>query len=469
MRNMKDKSRNKEVVTVRLDAEAKSALTEICRQKNRTMSSMIDLAVSEFLNKNYRSVKSKERGKIVVKHAKLIDTSIIRAFCELSGEKYREAISHLDLPEISFADSPDSSPEWSRIAPALNEDKTDLIESFNWAPIFMSVKRGEAAPKLDWIGPFLQIFGCHCIFISKKYVEQNCPKLSSDYQEFRDGFSSDRELSQCSMISYIQSNDENMNNYTEIIARIWQSSIITCQRETDYHIAVRRVAPLLNQISCYELDCKDPVIRGCQSLELALSEYKSGVSNLFIGNILQSAELFTYDFEDSFLFAGPQDVRVASLNTIAGKNDLIGPNSTENHISSRLLQFWGMAVEWYKSEVISSDSSNKLIREILKTHFQPFLEKIEEKSSDNVGMKSDDFYHMLKTLMRSWVLWLDSPDAAKALYGIEYGNNKKVPSAQTLVEQYERLCNALYEDKMPEPENDGARQNSLWPFQSLYI
>ena len=150
-----------EAVTIRLDADAKTKLNELARAENRTVSSLIDLAVREFLDR--KSGGETKPEFLRVRHADLPDTSVLRAFCTLAPDQADRARAKLGLPVFKFVED---RPEWSRLPLDLFKGESDVVESVNWLPIFLHVKGGGGSPRLDWVGPFLQLFVGHCVFVS---------------------------------------------------------------------------------------------------------------------------------------------------------------------------------------------------------------------------------------------------------------------------------------------------------------
>ena len=80
----------KEAVTIRLDIESKAKLNLLAKAENRTVSTLIDIAVREFLDR--RDLDGERPEILRIRHADLPDTSVLRAFCEMEPGLDRKSV-----------------------------------------------------------------------------------------------------------------------------------------------------------------------------------------------------------------------------------------------------------------------------------------------------------------------------------------------------------------------------------------
>ncbi len=458
----------KEPVTIRLDVEAKTKLNEIAKAENRTVSSLIDLAVREFLDR--RSGAESKPEFLRVRHADLPDTSVLRAFCTLAEDEANQARAELNLPAFKFVD--EDRPEWSRLPIDLFRGESHLVESVNWLPIFLHVKGGGGSPRLDWVGPYLQLFVGHCVFVS---TELAANYLDSDqikaFAAFHAQGRTGKDLSLRSLIAWARMSDS--KPIGEALDAMWHDSVVGCQLGTDYHIAIRRVAPILAELAGKGADAAtDPTIPGITDLKRGFQEFRNGTISAFCGNLLHSAELLSDRPQAAFLLAGPADVRVPSLNTLAGTKGMFETTSAQdpsaNGMGGNVLTFWSRAVRWFRDGMINSNSDT-LLRQFLSSMFKDFL--VPEAAGAGSPEAADlDRVQVLKGLLQTWVRWFADPAEARSFIGdgVVEGMMGGSVSARDLVQYYEELCDLLNPAiAMKAPQLSEPRERALWRFPAF--
>lgn len=451
----------KEPVTIRLSTDAKAKLQEIAEAEERTVSSMIDLAVREFLDRRFGVMSaSAGQSKIKVRHAALPDTSVLRTFSTLAPVEWSKAQQELNLPELEFVDE---RPEWRRLPSDVFSGESDLVESVNWQPIFWHVKRGGSTPRFDWVGPYLQMFVGHHIFIHKDLARNHFSQDElSAFDQFRGEAKSGRDASLRSMIAWAKQRGEKSASRAQSLDALWADSIVGCQLGTDYHIAVRRLGAIIAELNGKPDDeiVVDPPVSGLDDLTRGFQEFRNGTVTAFTGNLLHSADLLTRRKHYAFLLAGPADLRVPSLNTIAGRKGLFDPGITysaqKSDVGGSILELWCRAVGWFRDQIINADS-DEMLKKMIKEQFPEF----SETHDPNISISSDPmgFTATLKSLMQTWVKWFTDPDEARAFLG------EGDVTAEDLVEHYEELCDLLNPSaQMTSPACDDPKQRAFWKF-----
>ncbi len=476
MENVRQRNAAKEAVTIRLDVEAKSQLSSLARTENRTVSSLIDLAVREFLDRRFgRGVARSIEARLRVRHASLPDTCVLHAFFTLASEQYEDASRELNLPRLEFVDD---RPEWSSLPKDLFAGESDLVESVNWLPIFWHVKRGGSAPRLDWIGPFLQLFVGHCVFVRADLASSRLdPAEMADFEAFRSEARTGKDLTLRSLVAWARHSGEKAAGRATALREIWSDAVVACQQGTDYHIAVRRVDPILSELAggLEAPAFSDPTIQGIASLDPGFRDFCNGTVSGFTGNLLQTTELLTWRKDSALLFAGPADLRVPSLNTLAGHKGMFEPASEAadadpGNIGARVLELWAIAVEWFRNSVVNG-KSDEVLREFLRTMFPDFdLDGLSNPESTAAALGSDlTPLAVLRSMMQTWVKWFKSPDEAGAFFGQNVvGGLSGHASAEDLVQHYEELCDLLNPAaQMCAPKLDDPRERALWQFPAF--
>jgi hypothetical protein len=450
----------KDVVTIRLDRTSKARLNQIAKAENRTVSTLIDLAVQEFLDRRLEARPEFLR----VRHADLPDTSVLRAFFEMAPELFEKARKELDLPEFQFIDD---RPEWNRVPVDLFRGQSDLVESVNRLPLFWHFKTEGSPTRLDWVVPFLQVFVGHCIFVRRDLAEHYLSKQQlKEFEDFRVQAQTGRDLSLRSLVAWVRW--EGLRDEARALETIWKESIVGCQTGTDFHIAVRRVAPILSELSRKEEDLPitDPTISAVEDLNSGFQEFLNGTISAFTGNLLHSAELLTDHRETALLLAGPADLRVPSLNTLALRKGMLDPESgfedEQGKMGRSILNIWGRAVRWFSNSVISTDSDAQL-RRFLELRFPHFLADASVQMSTRPLSESSDRVKALQGLMQSWVKWLPDRAEAQAFFGVT-----STLSGQDLVQHYQQLSDLLNPSAvMKAPQLSDPIERALWQFPEL--
>lgn len=451
----------KEPVTIRLDLNIKARLLELAQQQERTVSSLIDLAVREFLNRSSGGLvaHSPSAVKLRVRHANLPDTHVLHAYCTLAEERYNDSLKELVLPGIEFVDAP---VEWGRLLTEVSEGKSDLVESVNWQALFWERKQYKS-PSLDWVGPYLQLFVGHCVFVRPDHVSAYLDKGElDDFSQFRTRAKTGRDLSLRSLIAWATRSGDKKAERLNKLRLLWADAIVCCQPGTDYHIAVLRIAPTLEEggdTNTSTGDRFDTVVQGTDSLDNGFRQFRNGTVTAFIGNLLHAAQLLA-DPSQGLLLAGPSDLRVPSLNTLAGHKGVFDGTlmSTDGPVSSTrdgVKALWKHAASWFRDEVVGAEADEPL-REFVAKFFPELL----KNSSERTGPLSD--YAIFRSLMRTWVKWFPEPEDAEAFVGGK-------TAADTLVRQYEWLCELLNPSaKMVSHNGDQPEEaRSLWKFPVL--
>lgn len=450
----------KEPVTIRLDVECKARLAELALADGRTVSSEIDIAVREYLDRRLGSAPPQLAvDRIRVRHASLPDTSILSAFHMLAPEACEKARQDLNLPPFEFLGDP---PEWSRLRADLLSGESDLVESVNWSAIFWHTRRG-ISQRLDWTGPFLHLFGAHCVFIRRDLAKAFLSEEQiSEFVKFRDAANSGKELSLRSLVAWARQTKDSA--VIEALDAMWAEAVVGCQLGTDYHIAIRRLTAALAYLAV-KSDVVDPPTPGVGNLDQGFREFCNGTVTAFTGNVLHSADLFTRRKGLALLIAGPADVRVPSLNTLAARKEMFaqGIDGTDRTaIGGRILEFWGRAVGWFHADVINAESDDALRSFIVKAFPEsPFL---KPAGADTDGSSSlEERVAVLKSLMQTWMRWFEDPEEARAFLGD--GGVATAVAAEDLVEHYQELCMMLNPSAQMAAPGDAERQ--FWRFPTL--
>ena len=463
----------KEPVTIRLDVEAKAKLHELAGAEDRTVSSLIDLAVREFLDRRFGvDSTASSHARLRIRHADLPDTSVLRAFHSLAREKCDQAIRDLNLPSLEFVED---RPEWLRLLVDVFSGESDLVESVNWLPIFWHVKRGGSSPRLDWIGPYLQLFVGHHVFVRRDLVNNYLDVASlEEFERFRDQAHTGRDLSLRSLVAWARQSGDKESAQGKSLETIWADAVVACQLGTDYHIAVRRVAPILAILAGRGQDAlvSEPPIPGIDSLNRGFHEFCNGTVTAFTGNLLHSADLLTDRKQVACLLAGPADVRVPSLNTLAGRKGMFAAppsaaGSQSDAVGGKVLELWSQAVNWFRDEVIDADS-DAVLRQLIASQFPDYMR-------DEVGTNQGNGERLgriavVKNLMQTWVKWFADPNEARAFLGeghVAGVAGGKVPS-EDIVQHYEHLCDQLNPAfQMTAPCIDDSKERAFWKFPVL--
>lgn len=474
----RNQPRPKEPVTIRLDVEVKAKLQQLAGLDKQTVSSLIDHAIREFLDRRLGVDTVNEPETIEVRHAALPDTCVLRAFHSFGGDKYKKAQEALNLPKLHFLSKEEwrTECEWRNVLNEVFSGRTDLVESINWLPIFWHTKPGLSSPTLDWVGPFLEIFVGHCVFVRKDFVEEYlAPEYIKNYEEFfrrekpEKKKPTGRDLSLRSLVAWVQQLEPDASkSLARSLEIMWTDAVVGCQLGTDFHMAVCRIAPILTSIAgTSSNDIRDPALSGLGDLDRGFQEFLHGVVTGFTGNLLHSADLLSRKENVAFLLAGPADLRIPSLNTLAGRKGFLSTEGDEKLLinkdleDNRLLKLWEMAVNWFYDEVINTESPENL-HKIIKTFFDPKNSSLEKEGSEadpNLEMIS-----ILKSLMQTWVKWFASPKDAYAFIG-DGGTLR----AEALVQHYEKLCDHLNPTapRMEAPKYESSEEQAFWKFPVL--
>ena len=286
----------KDAVTIRLDKRAKAELAQIAATDNRTVSNLVDQAVREYIDKRNGRTES---SKLKVRHARLPDTSVFRAFKELAPDQWEKETANLKLPSLDFV--PDGA-EWSRLSTELFTGQSDIVESVNWLPIFWNVSRGKTIAPSQLYRPYLQVFVGHCIFVRASLAAAHLRESDlEEFQSFRQQATTGKDLSLRSLVGWARDADRRSR-----LDSLWREAVVACQPGTDYEIAVRRVAPILRSATGEGLDSQIqyPAIMGIVNLDRGFQDFRNGTVDAFSGNLLHSAELLTVSRDAAFLLAG---------------------------------------------------------------------------------------------------------------------------------------------------------------------
>lgn len=456
-----DRTTPKEPLTIRFNRQQKEALSQMAKEQNRTVSAL----VQEFVRQGLEGLPplasaSEPKDPIKVRHAALPDTSVMRAFQECAPERFQAAVSELELPRIEFVEN---RPEWRRLPSDLYSGESDVIESMNLAPIFKYVTQGRSSSEIrhDWVGPFLQIFVGHAVFVREDFLSLYLDQSSIEsFREFRAKSRTGRDLSTRSLVAWVQSLDGDRKNAAQALETMWTDAVVGCQTGTDYHIAVRRVAPILAQINDGRSErFVDPTITDIDQLDRGFQEFRSGAVDAFTGNLLHTATLLAESAPMAALVAGPADLRVPSLNTLAGRKGMFDmpPNSRGDALEplgNRILALWGQSVSWFRDQVINAESDEPL---------SSVIAKLFPESLNATAPSADSQYKkniaVLRSLMQSWVKWFSNPDDACAFVG---------DPKEALSKYYAKLCEKLNPlEDMPAPHFDDQDEQALWKFPTF--
>lgn len=433
--------RNKEPVTIRLDGDTRADLQTLAAEHKRTVSSLIDEAVRTFLNQQLG--RAAVDDKLRVRYALLPDTAVLYNFAQLEGERFAKVVADAGLPEFEFVPRP---AEWRSLSADVFSGKSDIVEAVNRLPIHWNLTRGASSPMLDWIGPYLTIFVGHCIFVRRDHIAEFLSNEEiDDFIEFRRQARSGKDLSLRSLAAWAARSADCAGRAAKL-SEAWQDAVVGCQLGTDFHIAVRRVSSTLAALAWSEEELamntpREPNPVGIESLDRGIDEFRSGTLQAFTGSLLQSAELLSDGSDEAFLIAGPADVRVPSLNTLAGRKGMFDVEGPASSIGVGVLKLWWAAVSWFREEVVMGEP------EVLK--------RLVDENYPRVGGRSDDQIELLRSLMQSWVRWFLDPKEADAFMEKE---------TEDLVHHYHELCACLHPTaRMPAPDT-GRR---LWKFPIL--
>lgn len=457
----------KEAVTIRLDSDAKAQLAELAQRDARTVSSLIDMAVREYLDRQLGVTGSAHfpTNVLRIRHAALPDTSVLHAFHLLAQQQCTDAQRELKLPAFEFLDD---RAEWSRLPADLLTGESDLVESINWLAIFWHMRRGGSSPRLDWTGPFLQLFAGHCVFIRSDLATAflSAEQIAA-FTKFRDEAKSGKDLSLRSLVAWVRQTDDRA--VKNALDALWAEAVVGCQVGTDYHIAIRRVTAILGALTATrEERITDPTITGVVNLDHGFREFCNGTVTAFTGNLLHSADLLTRRNHLALLIAGPADVRVPSLNTLAARKGTFDPltdgSDRTGALGTRVLELWRRAVRWFRTEVINAESDD-MLRDFIAAAFPdtPFLERLAGDSDEASPAVDPQRLQVLKNLLQTWVRWFEDPNEARAFVG-DAGLATKV-AAEDLVQHYQELCEMLNPSaQMIAP---GESEQPFWRFPVL--
>jgi hypothetical protein len=272
------------------------------------------------------------------------------------------------------------------------------------------------------------------------------------FSEFRAHARTGKDLSLRSLAAWAGQSGEATKERAALLQEAWQNAIVGCQLGTDYHVGVRRASSVLVAMleqageASLAAAAREPNLHGIESLERGFAEFLNGTVSAFTGNLLQSAELLSDRSDEAILLAGPADLRVPSLNTIAGRKGMFDVNDPSSDLGSGALQLWSEAVTWFRDEIVMSGSLDAL---------RNFVEKNFESGAARSGQQIE----VLRSLMQNWVRWFADPEEAKAFMG---------DKTEELVRHYTELGERLNPiAQMLPPDRTDAHQNSLWQFPFL--
>ena len=463
----KESRRTKEAVTVRLDAQAKADLQAIAQRENRTFSSLIDLAVKAFLEGNgTNNTLAPALNSLKICHAHVPDSIVFRAFATFAASECSTLVESLGLPQAEFVDK---QPEWRKNH--LHADTSDLVETFNWLPIFWHIKRGGSSPRIGWIGPYLQIFSAHCVFIRRDFFKSFItPEDYADYLKFHNQGTTARDQSLRSVIAWIQHSPEERAPQRAVqVLKCWTNTVVTCQMGTDLQIAAQRVTPLLQILAKQPTDYAfaEPTLQGNNSLHAGFQSFMSSAVTGFTGHALQSTELLTDAKSDAVLLAGPADVRVPSLNTIAGHKSLFDAQGSADHANNAFLILWTHAVHWFRKAMLNEPSGERF-HEFMRTHYPEYIRP--ETTPEDVAHNRQKVL-FLRSFMQTWIQWFADPNETRAFMGnslIDGIGANAAPTPEDLVQHYENLCDALHPaGKMPPAHDSNPTEQAMWKFPTL--
>lgn len=463
----KENRRTKEAVTVRLDANAKARLQEIAQRENRTFSSLIDLAVKDYLEQREgKHPKIADLNSLQICHAHVPDSIVLRAYATFAPQACSALLESLGLPQAEFVAK---QPEWRKNH--LHADTSDLVETFNWLPIFWHIKRGGSSPRIGWIGPYLQIFSAHCVFVRRDFFKTFLTTADyENYVAFQATAETPRDQSLRSVIAWLQNSDEDvMAQRASAVLKCWTNTVITCQMGTDLQIAAQRVTPLLQRLANNPKHLADaePTLQGNNDLHSGFQLFMSSAVTGFTGHALQSTELLTDAKSEAILLAGPADVRVPSLNTIAGHKNLFDAHGGALTTNNPFLTLWAHAVQWFRREMLNEPSAERF-HEFMRIHYPEYI-RPEQNAADTA--KNREKVRFLRSFMQTWIQWFADPNEAQAFMGnslIDGIGGSATPTPEDLVQHYETLCDALHPaGKMPPALDSNPTEQALWKFPTL--
>jgi len=334
----------------------------------------------------------------------------------------------------------------------------------NLGPIYEHVTHGGSSSdlRLDWVGPFLQVFVGHCVFVREDFLRTYLDSSEfEDFKSFRAVSRNGRDLSTRSLVAWIQASDDNSKSRAGVLEKMWSDAVVGCQTGTDYHIAIRRVAPILAWLNDGRPEgFQDPTISDVDHLDRGFHEFRSGAVDAFTGNLLHSATLLAEEPSMSVLLAGPADLRVPSLNTLAGRKGMFDLSTADagsqtESLGLRLLGLWSIAVAWFRDEVVNADNDKEL-QKLVKSLFPDFQ---FENADDAARVDTLQPISVLRSLMQSWVKWFSNPEDAYDFVG---------EPKEALSKYYARLCELLNPLKeMPAPKFEDRNERALWRFPTF--
>jgi hypothetical protein len=195
----------------------------------------------------------------------------------------------------------------------------------------------------------------------------------------------------------------------------------------------------------------------------------------FTGHALQSTELMTDAKSEAVLLAGPADVRVPSLNTLAGHKSLFDEQATnelssnphENHYNNAILALWAEAVRWFRDSMLNEPSGERF-HVFMREHYPEY---IRSELTDEDKAKNRQKILFLRSFMQTWIQWFADPHEAHAFMGntlIDGISNNAAATPQALVQHYETLSDALHPaGKMPPAHDSNPTEQALWKFPTF--
>lgn len=440
----------KVAITVRLRGNSLKELKQIADTESRTVSNLIDGAVKEFLGRRNDS----SDVVLNVQHAALPDTSVLKGFFHLAQEAYKTGVEEKRFPNIYF---PPQQFEWSRLMSEVMQGEMEVVESVNWQSILKELANKYTPPRFDWMPPYLQLFGGHCVFSSASLVKEKLGKDDLEsFMAFRSIATTGRELSRHSLAAWANMSDlssEEKTGRAAKLAALWSESIVCCQLGTDFHIALLRLTSLLEamlppsqaQAALADAPRNEPIIQGVDDLDNAFAQFNDGVFTAFIGNMLHTTELLAEAEPHALLLAGPADLRITSLNTLVGAKGQIQGSGGE-----KIATLWRDASKWF-NEMVGNPSIDT---------FGKFVAMVAPTSSRGAPWSEREII-LLKSLMQTWVKVFPDALSAQALVG-HAGDNK---AALFFLAHYESMCKKLADSEpMPAPQHEQAMERSFWKF-----
>lgn len=473
MTNELERNRSKEPVTIRLDPAVRASLAELAQKEGRSVSALIDLAVREMLDR--RAVGGglqAQPERLKVKYASLPDTAVLFSFQQMAKSRFDEVSAAAGLPALEFSQR---RSDWRSLPTDVFSGEADLVESVNWLPIFWNMRRGGSSTRLDWIGPYLQVFVGHCVFVRCDYLLESGSLTPDDLKAFlafrNVAGMAGRDLSLRSLAAWVAQTPDGQERQrlATNLAQTWEGVVVGCQTGTDFHVAVKRVAPILANLSGTSSNThgehpRDAIIQGVENLDRGYEDFRNGTLTGFIGNLLQAAELLAEDPPSAILLAGPADLRVPSLNTLAGRKGMFDPNDPSSELGRAALALWGEAVRWFRDEVVGSESTAPL-KKLVTDQFAGSNDRSFEATGD-----IDRKIEILRSLMQTWVRWFENPEEAKSFIS----DDEAIPGPRStytfedLVVYYQDLCELLNPiATMAAPDYSSAREIALWKFPIL--